>query len=434
MSDIVTSRIFVDGEKGITAPKLNDITASSVIQPSFYTSKPTASTADPSDIALILKSGAYTQVPISTLTGSLSNAAIWSVRLRSFNAIGNPNFEVDQRTAGNGTGTIGNIFATDRWLKGGQLAANYTATQIPYAPAAPGINVPGTSFAITRSFLRVTLVVQKASLTASDFIMVATSIEGPALRELINDVHSVSILCRSTVAPLTFSVTLRDSTTGYSLVKLLTLPTAGIWTLLTLPNLPIWSSSGTFPVTPGSLGYSLGICLAASSSNQGVTDVWTPGNVLGGAGMSNFAASPVNSTFDIAFVQHEPGAVCSTLMDKPFEDNLRACKRYYAKSYGYGVLATTHTQSNQCMGSPSATTAPWIFTNTRFPVSLAKAPTFTIYSPANGATNSFSQPGVGDAGGSAAVVDTEGLSQINAFANMGSLLPVTFHYTADTGW
>ena len=55
MADIVTSRVFVDGEKGITAAKLNDIVASSVIQPAFYTSKPTAGTADPADIALILK-------------------------------------------------------------------------------------------------------------------------------------------------------------------------------------------------------------------------------------------------------------------------------------------------------------------------------------------------------------------------------------------
>ena len=49
--------------------------------------------------------------------------------------------------------------------------------------------------------------------------------------------------------------------------------------------------------------------------------------------MSNFAASPVNSTFDIAFVQHEPGSLCTTLMDKPFSQNLDECLRYFCKSY-----------------------------------------------------------------------------------------------------
>ena len=92
MSDITTTRIFTDGERGITAQKLNDIVGSSVIQPAFYTSKPTAGSADPADIALILKAGAYAQVPISTLAGSTTQAQIWSTRLRSFNAIGNPKF------------------------------------------------------------------------------------------------------------------------------------------------------------------------------------------------------------------------------------------------------------------------------------------------------------------------------------------------------
>ena len=107
MSDIVTSRIFVDGEKGITAAKLNDITASSVIQPAFYTSKPTAGTADPTDIALILKSGAYAQVPVSTLGGSATqaqyrvevNGAVSTVYFRgaiqaAYSALGTPAFTV----------------------------------------------------------------------------------------------------------------------------------------------------------------------------------------------------------------------------------------------------------------------------------------------------------------------------------------------------
>ena len=78
MSDLTTTRIFTDGERGITAAKLNDIVGSSTIQPAFYSSKPTAPTADPADIALILKAGAYAQVPISSLAGSATQAQIWS--------------------------------------------------------------------------------------------------------------------------------------------------------------------------------------------------------------------------------------------------------------------------------------------------------------------------------------------------------------------
>ena len=52
MSDIVTTRIFTDGEKGITATKMNDIIGSSVIQPAFYSAKSTASMADAADTLL----------------------------------------------------------------------------------------------------------------------------------------------------------------------------------------------------------------------------------------------------------------------------------------------------------------------------------------------------------------------------------------------
>ena len=115
MADITTTRQFVDGERGITAQKLNDIVGSSTIQPAFYTSKPTAPSADPADIALILKAGAYAQVPISALAGSATQAQIWDTRLRSYNAIGNPNFEVDQRNAGNAITVGSGTFGLDGW-------------------------------------------------------------------------------------------------------------------------------------------------------------------------------------------------------------------------------------------------------------------------------------------------------------------------------
>src|SRR5258705_6505728 len=123
MADIITTRVFTDGEKGITAAKLNDIVASSAIQPAFVSTKPTASTADPADTMLLLKAaGTYAQVPFSTVVSSVntqlpsSDAEIWSVRSRSFSSLGNGNFEVDSRNIG---GTLTNpanaISLCDRW-------------------------------------------------------------------------------------------------------------------------------------------------------------------------------------------------------------------------------------------------------------------------------------------------------------------------------
>ena len=56
-------------------------------------------------------------------------------------------------------------------------------------------------------------------------------------RELAGDVHSVSLLVRSSVAGLKFGLILRDSpTTTKTLAKLCTIPSSGTWTLIQLPN------------------------------------------------------------------------------------------------------------------------------------------------------------------------------------------------------
>ena len=432
MSDISTTRIFTDGERGITAQKLNDIVGSSVIQPAFYTNKPTAGTADPADVALILKAGAYAQVPISALAGSATQAQIWSTRLRSFNAIGNPNFEVDQRTVGAGTGTVGNVFALDRWVKGNQLIANYSVAQ---NIVNPPISIPSTNFGISRAFARFTLLVQKVSLAASDHMYIQHNVEAPLLRELINDVNSVSLLVRSNVAPLTFSISLRDSVAGYSLVQSSTIPTVNVWTILTLPNLPVWSSSGNFPLAAGNLGYSMTICLAAGVSfTAPAAGTWQSGNWLGAPGMSNFAASPVNSTFDIAFVQHEPGPVCSTFMDKPFSQNLDECLRYYAKSYSYAVAAGTASAIGQCAMYCPASLHP--VTPIRFKKTMAKAPTVTGYSPVSGAINNLrdNTAVLDKAINGASSVGDDGFSGFTVTSPNAAAWQSLSHYTADTGW
>jgi hypothetical protein len=434
MSDLVTSRIFVDGEKGITAAKLNDITASSVIQPAFYTGKPTASTADPTDVMLILKAGAYTQVPVSTLAGSLSNAAIWSTRLRSYNAIANSNFEVDQRQCGASIalGSASSI-GIDRWwsFKAGTMAG--TAQQ---TTANPPVLVPGTNFAITSKFWRVTLTTQEAALGVNDYIQLYQLIEGPCWREMMSDVHSISLLVRSSVAGLTFGVFLQDPpTVTKTLTNLCTIPTVNTWTLITLPNLPVWPS-GNFVTTPGSNGYRLGICLASGSNlTSPANGAWQNGNLLGATGQSNFAASPINSTFDIAFVQHEPGAVCSTLMDKPFTQNFSECQRYYQKSYPYGSAAGSTTGRYVGFTVLSGSTA---IGNLGFAPTMAKTPTLTCYNASTGVVNQCYQlttPNNAYQAAQGTVSDSGMGSIINGAANFPTVgAQVGFFYTADTGW
>jgi hypothetical protein len=445
MPDIVTSRVFVDGEKNITAQKLNDIVASSVIQPVFVSAKPPASTVAPTDNLLVLTAaGSYAKAPFQTVIDSVNaalntNAQIWGVRLRSFQALGNNTFEVDQRTAGTGvvspaTGT----FIQDRWqyAKVGTMACSASQTS-----AAAGINLPGTSFAITRNFLRITLTTAQASLAAGDTLSIAHSVEGPRWRELQNDVHSFQILVRTSVAGLSFGIALRDSPGTKSLTNLLTIPAANTWTLLTLPNLPVWPA-GNFVNTSGNTGYILNISLAAGSTfTSPANGTFQNGNFTGATGQSNFAASPVNSTFDIAYISHEPGALCSNPpMDCDFQTNLDACQRYFYKSQSYGILpgfAPTGAGNFQISAFAPPGNLGLAVNWPPFSKPMAKVPTVILWSPAVNNTPNFVYDYTSSAGRAVSTynVNEKGLSSASlstaatvAGAWLGAFM------SADTGW
>jgi hypothetical protein len=357
---------------------------------------------------------------------------IWSARLRSFNSVGNPTFEVDQRNAGATlTNPAGGSFLQDRWIfaKTGSVTFN-SNRQAGFVP------VPGTSFYIGNCCRRITLTAQQASLAASDYFGIYQYIEGPVIRELFGDVHSVSLLVQSSVAGLKFAFTIRDATNSRALTKLCTIPTANTWTLIPLPNLPVFDPGGGWNSGPGVQTGNYMICLGAGTNLIApAADVWQTGAYVGAPGMDNFASKPVNSTFDIAFVQHEPGTLCTTPIDKPFIQNLDECERYYQKAgYSYGVAAGTNTS----VGLLSL----WMATgnvqpNTAIPFKrrMAKVPTVTGYSY-NGAINTVydSAAATNRAINSAAAPSDSGFGGFALATLYAGATFYQFHYTADTGW
>jgi hypothetical protein len=247
-------------------------------------------------------------------------------------------------------------------------------------------------------------------------------------------------MVRSTVAGLKFGIALRDgaATSTKTLPKLCTIPTANTWTLISLPNLPsfVAAGGGTFNQTPGNVGYLLDITLAAGSTiTAAANDTWQNGNFIGALGQSNFAASPVNSTFDIGFIQHEPGPLCTTPIDCPFTQNLDECLRYYCKSYDYGIVPGAVSPNGQCtFTAPSGYSSVW--GTLRFPKLMAKGPVTTIYNPVTGAINSardqgnnnYATTGGGDVG-------VSGFANIQVSPSLGTAaMPLNFHFTADVGW
>jgi hypothetical protein len=360
---------------------------------------------------------------------------IWSVRLRSFNAVGNPNFEVDQRNVGAPlTNPANGTFIQDRYVifKSAGLTGTVN-TALQSVPTAP-IVIPGTNFGITQNYQRLTVGTAQASLAAGDFFGITQYVEGPRWRELALDVHSTSLLVRSSVAGLTFALRLKDPTATHSLVKLCTIPASATWTLVTLPNLPVWV--GTYSSVPGGVGYNLEIFLACGSTyTAAASAAWQNGDIRGVTGMSNLLAT-AGATFDVAFTQHEPGAQCSTPIDCPFRQNYDDdCLPYFCKSYDYGTAIGTVTNNGICSFT-SASGHGTVWGIAPFPKRMAKSPpTVTIYNPVTGAANSARDPLGGNYGWGGPVFNQFGLSSFNISPTLPSAgLAVSFQYIADTGW
>jgi hypothetical protein len=355
---------------------------------------------------------------------------LWYQRLRSFNSVGNSNFEIDQRNAGAILTNAGNnVFLQDRFVlfKTGTMTVNGGQNW-------GFVLLPGTNFTISRCFQRITLTGQEASLAAGDQLAINHWVEGPSFRELANDVHSVSLLVRSSVAGLRFGFAIGDAGAATtSLVKLCTIPTANVWTLITLPNLPVFPA-GNFSTGPGLCNQFARIVLAAGSNNTtAANDVWG-GPQPGAVGQSNFAASPVNSTFDVAFIQWEPGSLCTTFIDKPLSQNLDECFRYYQKTYLYGAAAGAVSSGgmNNMYVLPSA----HAYTPIPFIKPMAKAPSISIWNPSDGSNSlrNYSSNQNQVSGGPVYAGD-RGYGGVL----VGGTAPTSnwvcgWHHTADTGW
>jgi Collagen triple helix repeat (20 copies) len=299
---------------------------------------------------------------------------IWAVRLRSINVLGNPNFEVDQFNTTTTLKVVAGQARTsaDRWMAnaGGVVTTAYVGHRVV---PVNFITVPGTNFYIARSYLELAVQTTLASPAAGDYYFLQQNVEGAYSREVLGDVTSLALLALSTQSGgSSFSICIRDAGTKVSYIIPVTIP-QNVWTMVTFPNIPTFSSanSASYGVLPGVLGYQLGICLAAGATYTAPSNnAWVNGNYLAASG--NNALSKTGSIY-LGFIQHEPGPLCTTLIDKPFSQNLDECLRYYAKSQAYGIAPFSAAMIGWVGQLVSGTAS--IRAQVQFQKRMAKAPT-----------------------------------------------------------
>jgi hypothetical protein len=368
-------------------------------------------------------------------------ARVISQRTRGYSSIGNSTFEVNQRAVASvTTGTSLNQWVQDRWLFSKNGGTKQYGIGQGSAPTG-GWHIPGTSFRVSNNTNYITLNTAQASLAAGDVDYLYQTVEGPNLRELIDDVHSISILCMTNVTGgLKFAVSLRDASAGatYSLVKLCTIPVPNVQTLITLPNIPVFPTAGAFSLTSGTVGYVFSICVSCGTTFMTpANDVWVNSNVVGAIGMDQLCTKPTGSYLYLGFAQHEPGPICTSPIDKPFSGangNLEECQRFYTKSYAYGTVAGTAAGANQVMGTVVANQHCYLYA--AFKKVMAKIPTVIGYSPATGAVNTVRDVTANAdraTTGTASPADS-GFSGFTISTQNAATAMYQYHYTADTGW
>lgn len=245
------------------------------------------------------------------------------------------------------------------------------------------------------------------------------------------DVHSLSLLVRSNVSGLKLSVALLDNAAANSLVTSATITSSNTWTIIQLPNLPVWR--GTYSATPGQRAYMLIITLACGTTYLAApSNAWQSSLLFGETGMSNFLAT-AGATFDIGFVQHEPGPVCSTLIDKPFTQNLDECLRYFQKSYSYAEAPGKANAAGYVMlyTAINQSAIGWM----PFKKIMAKIPNISGWAT-DGTANSVRDAYAGLNRGITGVysVSDSAFTGFSLGSTNAAVTYYNFHYQADTGW
>ena len=161
--------------------------------------------------------------------------------------------------------------------------------------------------------------------------------------------------------------------------------------------------------------------------------LWNHGDKVGVVGQDNFAANSPGATFDIGFMQWEPGPSCSTFIDSPYFENDFLCNRYFQKSYNPLTPVGTATVSG-ALSTLVPAGLNVINQYVPFRESLATTAFMTIYSPHSGAANSVYDATAGVDRGVTSVgnISNNSYNGIHLSSSNASQATYQWQHTADT--
>lgn len=163
-------------------------------------------------------------------------------------------------------------------------------------------------------------------------------------------------------------------------------------------------TSGTWLYTNG-IGLKLILTLSAGSNFQATASAWAAGAEQTTSAQCNFMSANTNIAY-LKRIQLIPGSTTQSYKPANYQDDLRKCQRYYAKTGSQGTAVGDNAMANgsiQGKGVTSGNDEPqqrWTY-----PVEMRAVPTITLYNIGAGTSGQWSDGG-GTSGANARAIQT----------------------------
>jgi hypothetical protein len=326
-----------------------------------------------------------------TLTEAQASRARQNIAAAPFDAMGyygiqyNGSGEIDQTQLGNVTAVNGFPYFVDGWNNwcGGAIQALAS----PYQSAP----LPGFPWHV-RQF---TTAAVSGALAAGDFGNLIHYIEGYRIARLawgsVNAQPLTLGFWIRTPFPGNVAVTVAQGSASHSYtVDVACGNNVWEWKTITVPG----CTAGTWPST-NTTGMQIIFCFGSGSTYRGTPNVWNTTFAISTTATTNFhnAGSNMSSICGLMVLpgSQAPNAGRSAFVQRPWDQELVQCRRYFQKSNiyatapgagGVGPAWDNGSAFAYITGLTSHTTA--CGHEVRFDVSMRAPPTITVYSPTTG--------------------------------------------------
>lgn len=318
------------------------------------------------------------------------------------NILDNAQFEINQRFAGSlsvpstGAGTI----LIDRWTifnSGvGVCATGWGPTGAvgnntwPLPPRPRPAHIP---------YIQMTTGEAAASMAASDYILWRQAVEGYNVQHLAFGTANAQPVtatfdCFANVA-MTFIA--RLDTNGGGVQRYYSIPVtipANAWTTVTLTYPGDTGGNKLDDDSSGRLDWGVMLCAGTTFTGTPLPNAWTTTTTAMATGVSNTFQATAGNYFMMTNVKLEVGSFPTLFVPRSFDEELRACQRYYEKSYAYETAPASNvgsTGSARGWVFDSAVPGRLIHAGTQFIVPKRAIPVVSFYAPDGtaGMTNAY---------------------------------------------